>query len=69
MAELQDYWRCFQCDFATTDRAQAAAHFGDRDDPEECKPLCKWWTMMSKDEKLEQFQDLIMQLNEARENG
>lgn len=69
MVELVDYWRCYHCDFVTADRAQAAAHFGDRDDPDECKPLCKWWFLMSEDERVGQLQDVIQQLNEARENG
>jgi hypothetical protein len=69
MVELVDYWRCYHCDFVTTDREQAKAHFGDRDDPEETKPVCKWWFLMSEDERVGQLQDVIQQLNEERENG
>lgn len=62
-------WRCFHCDFITTDRAEAAAHFGDRDDAEEFKPICKWWASMSSDEKLRALQDALRELEaERREN-
>jgi hypothetical protein len=59
-------WECFHCEFKTSDEAEAEAHFGDRDDPEECKPICKWWQRMGVDERLEQFQDVIQQLNYER---
>lgn len=63
-------WRCFHCDFITMDRAEAEAHFGDRDDAEEFKPICKWWTWMSEDERVQTLQGLIRDLNsEQRENG
>lgn len=66
---LQDYWRCFHCDFATTDRNEAEAHFGDRDDPEECKPICKWWDRMTEDERVGELQQALQDLNyERREN-
>jgi hypothetical protein len=62
-------WRCFHCDFITTDREEAEAHFGDRDDPTEFKPICKWWASMSDDERIATLQDIIKQLNaEQREN-
>lgn len=67
--QLRDYWRCFHCDFATTDRAEAQAHFGDRDDAEEFKPICKWWQMMSEDERVKTLQDTIQQLNDAQGDG
>lgn len=66
---LQDYWRCFHCDFATSNRAEAEAHFGDRDDTEEFKPLCKWWQLMSEDERIGALQDTIQQLNEAHQEA
>lgn len=62
---LRDYWRCFHCDFQTASKAEAEAHFGDRDDAEEFKPLCKWWSRMDEGERREQFQSLISQLNAA----
>lgn len=60
-------WRCFHCDFITMDRAEAAAHFGDRDDPEECKPLCRWWENLTQDERIEQLQDALQQLDAERD--
>ncbi|HEV7674468.1 MAG TPA: hypothetical protein VGQ12_08055 [Candidatus Angelobacter sp.] len=59
-------WRCFHCDFITSDRAEAEAHFGDRDDGEEFKPICKWWANMSPDERLVQFQQALKDLEEER---
>jgi hypothetical protein len=62
-------WRCFHCDFITSDRAEAQAHFGDRDDGEEFKPICKWWDIMDDEERKEAFQDAMRDLNEgAQEN-
>lgn len=62
-------WRCFFCDFITTDRAEAAAHFGDRDDASELKPICKWWESMSQDERLKTLQGTHRELEaERREN-
>lgn len=62
-------WRCFHCDFVTADPEEAAAHFGDRDDGEEFKPICKWWANMDDHERLETLQDTIRQLNQgANEN-
>lgn len=57
-------WRCFHCDFITTDYAEALAHFGDRDDAEEFKPICKWWASISQEEKIEVLQATIKQLNQ-----
>jgi hypothetical protein len=62
-------WRCFHCDFITSDPAEAAAHFGDRDDASEFKPICKWWSWMDDHERLQTLQDTQRQLNEgAKEN-
>lgn len=62
-------WICFYCEFETTDRAEAAAHFGDRDDADEFKPLCKWWDRMSAGERIEEMQSLLRDLNEARDEN
>lgn len=62
-------WECFFCEFRTSDRAEAEAHFGDRDDAEEFKPICKWWSNMDDQERKEQFQQTILQLNEATANA
>ncbi len=62
-------WRCFHCDFITSDRAEAQAHFGERDDAEEFKPICKWWANMDDQDRKEQFQDMvILQDISAEEN-
>lgn len=62
-------WRCFHCDFITADRAEAEAHFGDRDDAEEFKPICKWWAAISADERLLHLQQALKDLAaEQREN-
>ena len=60
-------WRCFQCDFVTSNPEEAAAHFGDRDDGEEFKPICKWWARMDDAERLETMQDQIRELNRGAE--
>lgn len=62
-------WRCFHCDFVTNDREEAAAHFGDRDDGEESKPICKWWDRMGADEQIETLQDTIRELNKGAEEN
>lgn len=56
-------WRCFHCDFITADPAEAAAHFGDRDDPEECKPLCRWWDRLEAGERIQEMQTLVRENN------
>ncbi len=61
-----DYWRCFHCDFATHNREEAEAHFGDRDDAEEFKPICKWWATIAEDERAVTLQDYLQQLNYER---
>ena len=59
-------WRCFQCDFITFDPEEAAAHFGDRDDGEEFKPICKWWDRLEDDrERIKTLQDTIRSLNKG----
>ena len=63
---LQDYWRCFHCDFATTNFRDAYAHFGDRDDAEEFKPICKWWANMEPAERQETFQGVVRELNDVK---
>jgi hypothetical protein len=60
-------WRCFHCDFVTADPKEALAHFGDRDDAEEFKPICKWWEGMDTAERKEALQDTIQQVNERDE--
>lgn len=62
-------WRCFHCDFVTSDPADAQAHFGDRDDASEFKPICKWWSNLSDDERKHSFQDLQRELTAAQDES
>lgn len=62
-------WRCFHCDFVTNNEAEALAHFGDRDDAEEFKPICKWWARMDEAERRETLQDTVRDLNEERNSA
>lgn len=62
-------WRCFHCDFITSDREEARAHFGDIDDAEEFTPMCKWWSNMPDDERKHVFQDLQKDLNREQEDN
>ena len=62
-------WRCFHCDFITNDEEEARAHFGDCDDASEFTPLCKWWSNMDDQERKEQFQALLQELNGEREES
>ncbi len=62
-------WRCFHCDFVTSDPGEASAHFGDRDDGEELKPICKWWANMDDHERLEALQDTISELNHGADEN
>ena len=63
-------WRCFHCDFITSDHAEAQAHFGDRDDGEEFKPICKWWDRMEDDgERITTLQDTIRELNNGADEN
>lgn len=63
---LEDYWRCFHCDFATRDVTEAKAHFGERDDAEEFKPICKWWASLDAGEKIGTLQTCLQDLNYER---
>lgn len=67
--ELRDRWECFHCGFKTSDPAEAAAHFGERDDAEEFTPTCTWWAKLSADERAQEFQDLRQELNSEREES
>ena len=63
-------WRCFHCDFITSDSAEAQAHFGDRDDGDEFKPICKWWDRMEDDsERITTLQDTIRELNNGADEN
>lgn len=61
-------WRCFHCDFITSDPAEAAAHFGDRDDAEEFKPICRWWDRVADDaEKISAYQTMVMDAHQRED--
>lgn len=62
-------WTCFHCGFETTDHKDAAAHFGDRDDAEEFKPVCNWWRRMPPEERGQTLQDAIRDLNGERDEN
>lgn len=62
-------WRCFHCDFFTLDEKEATAHFGERDDAEEFKPLCKWWQRMDEGERAEALQDAIKTLTAEQDEN
>lgn len=56
--EARQSWKCFHCEFTTSDPIQAQAHFGDRDDASEFTPLCKWWATMDDTERKHTFQEM-----------
>lgn len=59
-------WRCFHCGFETTDRKEAAGHFGDCD---EVQPLCLIWAELSDHERLAECQNVSGHLAEEREGN
>lgn len=67
--EALKVWRCFHCGFETADPAVAQAHFGERDDASEFTPTCTWWASMSAEEKVQEFQDTLQQLNAERDES
>lgn len=61
--EARAAWRCFHCGFETTDRAEAAGHFGDRDDEH---AICVTWNSLNADGKLAEWQATWGQLLELQ---
>lgn len=59
-------WRCFHCGFATADKAEAEAHFGDSD---EAEPLCLDWTRLTEDERVQAVQNLCRELAGERDEN
>ena len=58
-------WRCFHCEFETSDRNEAQAHFGDdSDDPS----LCVFWASMDDAERAHEYQQMVLELNATRED-
>lgn len=60
-------WRCFGCDFVTSNPKEAEAHFGDGDEGSEFVPICKWWAKSDEAEKRQAYQDLLIELAGARD--
>ena len=59
-------WRCFFCNFVTSDRAEAEAHFGSGDGEE---ALCVDWDNWSEKERVKAVQDLLMELEGERDRS
>jgi hypothetical protein len=62
-------WRCFHCDFVTSDPEKAEAHFGDGDDASEFVPVCRWWANSEDDERKRDYQDLLMELKRGADEN
>lgn len=62
-AERDSVYRCFHCGFQTSDEAEAAAHFGDRDDEE---PICRTWAALNSDRRLQEYQSVQRELTAER---
>lgn len=57
-------WRCFHCDFETSDPFAAEAHFGEGSgDP----ALCVFWASMDDAERAHEYQQMVLELNATRE--
>ena len=61
-----DYWRCFHCDFVTMNSVEAQAHFGEVDDGEEFKPICKWYSQTPEAERMHLLQDYVRDFQKER---
>lgn len=60
---LSQQWTCFHCGFQTSDRTEAAAHFGEMGEEEE--PLCLTWKDLDEHGKASELQNALGQLAEA----
>lgn len=61
-----DTWTCFHCGFKASDRAEAAAHFGDMDDE---YPLCIIWKDLDADGRASEYQSQSRELDAEREEN
>jgi hypothetical protein len=59
-------WRCFNCGFETQDRAEALAHFGDRDEGES---LCITWDDLNVDGRAQEYQSRVEERNATEEEN
>lgn len=57
-------WRCFHCGFIARTKQEAEAHFGDESG---LPPLCITWYDMTKKERIAEFQQLVIELEQTRE--
>lgn len=62
----ESIYRCFHCGFETADDAEAAAHFGDRDEE---FALCQMWASLTADDKVKEFQSTIRELEGERQDN
>jgi len=59
-------WKCFHCEFETSEFSEAAAHFGDRDEE---LPICQTWKAMNAKGRIGEYQSVIGELNAERERN
>ena len=64
--EKRQIWRCFHCDFATSDRKEALGHFGDRDEE---NPICIVWQSLNADGRVQEYQSALRELEAEREEN
>jgi len=62
----QTQWRCFHCDFVTSDRKEAMGHFGDMDDE---YPVCVVWSDLNADEKVAEYASMGAELAAERDEN
>jgi hypothetical protein len=58
-------WRCFHCEFETSDHAEAQSHFGDDSD---APALCIFWATLEDAERAHEYQQMVLELNAIRES-
>lgn len=63
----QGPWECFHCGFKTSDKGEAAGHFGDIGEEQ---PLCLVWADLDGDGRASEYQNMSsLYLDEADENN
>lgn len=66
IATLKATYRCFNCGFETTDKAEARAHFGDGEGEE---AVCIHWYGMEDMEQATAYQEVLGELNQERDEN
>lgn len=61
-----NYWKCFHCEFTTTDKAEAEAHFGEDGG---VQAICLLWSELSQIDRLAEYQSISQQLNAERDES